>query len=99
MSEFYEVILVLLGRDVDSDFWYVDEGEKEVNRLLYEEYGIEDFHGLEKLLENLTGFIEVGKSPLTGMTYKGFANKDTWLYKQEIVCPDPHGASADSENK
>ncbi|WP_396957697.1 hypothetical protein [Nitrosomonas sp.] len=64
-----------------------DDGEYEFKlwNLFYNRYGVEvsDF---AKLINALVPLIEIGKSPLTGRFYKGFADGDKrlLLVKMEI---------------
>jgi hypothetical protein len=79
-SDTYEVVMTLLGLDPENDEQFEDEDE--VDRRLYDEYGIEDTDGLDHLIKDLAKLIHVEKSPLTENVYKGFAKKgsNSWLY-------------------
>ena len=80
--ETYELALVLCGMNPENNADF--ENEEKVDEILYEKYGIEDTEGLDKLIKDLAKLIDVGKSPLTKKQYKGFSNKEEWLYKIEI---------------
>ncbi|MDR0754176.1 MAG: hypothetical protein LBF04_02185 [Prevotellaceae bacterium] len=82
MLDTYELVLVLCGLNPNDDDDFNDSDK--VDEILYEKYGIEDTNGLNRLIKDLTHFVGVGQSSLTGKNYKGFCRKNEWLYKIEI---------------
>lgn len=74
----YETALFLLGLNEEEN-----EDEREIECKLEEEFGM-NFSQLADVLGKLLLAIDVGRSPLTGKLYKGFANGGCWLAKVEI---------------
>ena len=73
-----ELAAHILGVDVDERWEDLDE-------LLFDEFNI-DLEIFENLIEKLMPLCEVGHSPLTGTSYRGFADVKNgfWLEKIEI---------------
>ena len=63
----------------------VDERWEDLGELLFDEFNI-DLNIFENLIEKLMPLCEVGHSPLTGISYRGFADieKGMWLENIEI---------------
>ena len=73
-----ELAAHILGVDVDERWEDLDE-------LLFDEFNI-DLNIFENLIEKLMPLCEVGHSPLTSISYRGFADieKGMWLENIEI---------------
>lgn len=82
MLDTYELAMTLCELNPEDDKQFEDSDM--VDELLYAKYGIEDTDGLDRLIKDLAKMIDVGKSPITGKTYKGFGNRSSWLYKIEV---------------
>lgn len=63
-----------------------DNAEEQLEDLLYENYGITDLEGLDNLLELLVPYCDTHISPLTGITYCGFSDKEKqyWLLYKRV---------------
>lgn len=83
--ELEELAAFLLGRDLES--FIGEDGEYEGNlwNEFYNQFRIEEKH-FTHLVNQLMPLITVGKSPLTGNTYKGFADAKNgfWLVKMRV---------------
>lgn len=75
-----ELICHLCGLNEDADY-------DEVVDSLWEKYQI-DFENFEKLIKDILPLIDVGVSPLTKQTHKGFSRQADgvgfWLLKIEV---------------
>lgn len=63
-----------------------DNTPEQLEDLLYENYGITDLEGLDNLLELLVPYCDTHISPLTGITYCGFSDKEKqyWLLYKRV---------------
>lgn len=75
--EILDLAIAVLGLDADFD------DEDLIEQKIEDRFDI-DFDTFGEIASALLPFVEVGKSPLTGTVYKGFANRDCWLAKREI---------------
>ena len=85
-----EVACVILDLDYE-DYEESNECTEQIENILIDEMNI-DLDTLERIVSNLLPFIEVGKSPLTGIVYKGFSREfikgsckvRKWIAKMQI---------------
>ena len=68
-----EVACVILDLDYE-DYEESNECTEQIENILIDEMNI-DLDTLERIVSKLLPFIEVGKSPLTGIVYKGFSRE------------------------
>jgi hypothetical protein len=74
-----DVAAAIFGIDLFDD----DENTVVVEDRMYDSYGM-DIEQFAKLLEKLIPMVTVGKSALTGTLYRGLAQDDVFLVKEEI---------------
>ena len=85
-----EVACVILDLDYE-DYEESNECTEQIENILIDEMNI-DLDTLERIVSKLLPFIEVGKSPLTGIVYKGFSSEfikgsckvRKWIAKMQI---------------
>ena len=85
-----EVACVILDLDYE-DYEESNECTEQIENILIDEMNI-DLDTLERIVSKLLPFIEVGKSPLTGIVYKGFSREfikgsykgRKWIAKMQI---------------
>lgn len=68
-----EVACVILELDYE-DYEEADNCTEQIENILIDEMNI-DLETLERIVSKLLPLIEIGKSPLTGITYKGFSRE------------------------
>ena len=75
-----ELACKIVGLDYDE----IDADTELIEEKLYDEFGI-DLEVFTKLINKLVPLIDVGTSPLTGETFKGFSNQNgLWLLKMRV---------------
>jgi len=85
-----EVACTVLGLEYE-DYEEADDCTEQIENILIDEMNI-DLDTLERIVSKLLPFIEVGKSPLTGIVYKGFSREfikgsckvRKWIAKMQI---------------
>ena len=85
-----EVACVILDLDYE-DYEESNECTEQIENILIDEMNI-DLDTLERIVSKLLPFIEGGKSPLTGIVYKGFSREfikgsckvRKWIAKMQI---------------
>lgn len=85
-----EVACTVLGLDYE-DYEEADDCTEQIENILIDEMNI-DLDTLEQIISKLLPTIDVGKSPLTGITYKGFSREfikgsckvRKWIAKMQI---------------
>ncbi len=77
-----ELIAKVCGVDVDENFENLDE-------ILWDKFEI-DYSNFERLVNKLLPLCEVGKSPLTGIKSRGFADtkEQRWIMRIEVSKAD-----------
>lgn len=77
----------MLEYDIEELAKYIcglsDDDETEVDDCLYDKFEI-DFDGFQRIVKSLLPLCAMGKSPLSGIAYQGFAKGNCFLVKQEI---------------
>ena len=68
-----EVACAVLGLEYE-DYEEADDCTEQIENILIEEMNI-DLDTLERIVSKLLPLIEIGKSPLTGIAYKGFSRE------------------------
>ena len=85
-----EVDCAVLGLEYE-DYEEADDCTEQIENILIEEMNI-DLDTLERIVSKLLPLIEIGKSPLTGIAYKGFSREfikgsckvRKWIAKMQI---------------
>ena len=85
-----EVACAVLGLEYE-DYEEADDCTEQIENILIEEMNI-DLDTLERIVSKLLPLIEIGKSPLTGIAYKGFSREfikgsckvRKWIAKMQI---------------
>lgn len=85
-----EVACAVLGLEYE-DYEEADDCTEQIENILIEEMNI-DLETLERIVSKLLPLIEIGKSPLTGIAYKGFSREfikgsckvRKWIAKMQI---------------
>ena len=85
-----EVACAVLGLEYE-DYEEADDCTEQIENILIEEMNI-DLDTLERIVSKLLPLIEMGKSPLTGIAYKGFSREfikgsckvRKWIAKMQI---------------
>ncbi len=85
-----EVACTILGLEYE-DYEEADDCTEQIENILIEEMNI-DLDTLERIVSKLLPLIEIGKSPLTGIAYKGFSREfikgsckvRKWIAKMQI---------------
>lgn len=75
MFEFEELLAAIMG--ISDDEW------DDIPEQFYDKYEI-DFDSAYELVKAMLPFCTVGKSPLTGKVYQGFAKDGVFLVKREV---------------
>lgn len=75
--ETIELAIAVLGIPCDFD------DEDAIEQKIYNLFGI-DLATFAQVASSLLPFAMVGRSPLTGIVYQGFAHNDCWLAKKEV---------------
>ena len=68
-----EVACAVLGLEYE-DYEEADDCTEQIENILIDEMNI-DLETLERIVSKLLPLIEIGKSPLTGIAYKGFSRE------------------------
>ena len=80
-KEIHEISITDLASYLcDSD---IGDEDLDMDNELQEKFGC-SLESFDKLVRALVPLIDVGKSPLTDTTYKGFGADGMWLVKQEV---------------
>ncbi|WP_454944810.1 MULTISPECIES: hypothetical protein [Capnocytophaga] len=85
-----EVACAVLGLEYE-DYEEADDCTEQIENILIDEMNI-DLETLERIVSKLLPLIEIGKSPLTGIAYKGFSREfikgsckvRKWIAKMQI---------------
>lgn len=85
-----ELACTILGIEYE-DYEEADNGTEQIENILIDEMNI-DLDTLEQIVSKLLPTIDVGKSPLTGIAYKGFSREfikgsckvRKWIAKMQI---------------
>lgn len=85
-----EVACTVLGLEYE-DYEEADDCTEQIENILIDEMNI-DLETLERIVSKLLPLIEIGKSPLTGIAYKGFSREfikgsckvRKWIAKMQI---------------
>jgi len=85
-----EVACAVLGLEYE-DYEEADDCTEQIENILIDEMNI-DLDTLERIVRKLLPLIEIGKSPLTGIAYKGFSREfikgsckvRKWIAKMQI---------------
>jgi hypothetical protein len=85
-----EVACAVLGLEYE-DYEEADDCTEQIENILIDEINI-DLDTLEQIISKLLPTIDVGKSPLTGIAYKGFSREfikgsckvRKWIAKMQI---------------
>ena len=85
-----EVACAVLGLEYE-DYEEADDCTEQIENILMDEMNI-DLDTLERIVRKLLPLIEIGKSPLTGIAYKGFSREfikgsckvRKWIAKMQI---------------
>lgn len=85
-----EVACTVLGLEYE-DYEEADDCTEQIENILIDEMNI-DLDTLERIVRKLLPLIEIGKSPLTGIAYKGFSREfikgsckvRKWIAKMQI---------------
>lgn len=85
-----ELACTILGIEYE-DYEEADNCTEQIENILIDEMNI-DLETLERIVSKLLPLIEIGKSPLTGITYKGFSREfikgsckvRKWIAKMQI---------------
>ncbi len=85
-----EVACAILGLEYE-DYEEADDCTEQIENILIDEMNI-DLETLERIVSKLLPLIEIGKSPLTGIAYKGFSREfikgsckvRKWIAKMQI---------------
>ena len=85
-----EVACAVLGLEYE-DYEEADDCTEQIENILIDEMNI-DLDTLEGIVSKLLPLIEIGKSPLTGIAYKGFSREfikgsckvRKWIAKMQI---------------
>lgn len=82
MIETHDLVCHLCELSGENEYEYDD-----LEQAIYDKYGVE-FDQFDAIVRDLLPLIDVGRSGLTGKTYKGFSEqKDDfgfWLLKMEV---------------
>jgi hypothetical protein len=70
---------------LEVDYDEIDADTSVINEKLYEEFGC-DLDQFTHIIQRLLPMVDVGASPLTKKSYKGFSDteKGMWFVKMEI---------------
>lgn len=85
-----EVACIILDLDYE-DYEESNDCTEQIENILIDEMNI-DLETLERIVSKLLPLIEIGKSPLTGIAYKGFSREfikgsckvRKWIAKMQI---------------
>ena len=85
-----ELACTILGIEYE-DYEEADNCTEQIENILIDEMNI-DLETLERIVSKLLPLIEIGKSPLTGIAYKGFSREfikgsckvRKWIAKMQI---------------